>query len=128
MTRRQKRIEVWDVGHFALVSLWRSSAYLFPLRLHLRSRPVKASPDVAEIAAAFGHEPVAFFSALLSCGHVVRAPVEFVMRPSWKPGRRPFVPCYKCWAKEGGIVSDLGCSFCGVPHDPRIPCMRPHEG
>lgn len=129
---RKKKSEVWDASHFALAATWHSCWQLFPPRMLLRSRPVKVPHDVAEVSAAYGQEPVVFFSAWLSCGHVVRAPLGFVLKPPDAPGkksrRRPFVPCYKCWAQMGGRVAGLVCSFCGVPHEPAIPCMRPHEG
>jgi hypothetical protein len=120
---------VWDAGHFVLVSLWRGYWQFFPLRLHLRSRPVKTALEVIEAAATFGEVPVAFFSVLLSCGHVVRVPADFVRKPLSsldEPGRRIFVPCYKCWAAAGGAAYPFVCSFCGVSHDSSVPCVRPH--
>lgn len=115
--------------------MWQSYGYLFPRSLHLRSRPVKPSPDVVEAAASFGERPMIFFSAWLSCGHVVQVPAEIlVMFPSAhersrEPKRRSLVPCYKCWALMGGGVLTnivIACSFCGVPHESSVPCIRPH--
>lgn len=119
--RRSKQApppEVWDASHFALASLWQVAGHLFPRSLLIRARPVEPSSDVVEAAAAYDMEPMPLSSALLSCGHVVLVPRELASRS--------LVPCYKCWAKEGGRVTGIVCSFCGVPHDFDVPCMRPH--
>jgi hypothetical protein len=127
---RQKKTEVWDAWHFALASMWQSYSHLFPRSLHVRSRPVKPSPDVVEAAAAFDERPIVFFRAWLSCDHVVLVPGELLMKweepGSKKPKRRALVPCYKCWVQAGGDVTETVCSFCGVPHVSAVPCMRPH--
>ena len=132
MTRRKERVEVWNALHFVLAELWQTYGHLFPRSLHLRSRPMKTPRDVVEIAAEFGQEPMVFFSAWLSCGHVVRVPEEVLIiygSRSRRPARRSLVPCYKCWALQGGGALGtvaIVCSFCGVPHGSSVPCIRPH--
>lgn len=135
MTRARKKIELWDASHFALAEIWQAYGHLFPRSLHVRSRPVKPSPDVVEVAAAYGERPVVFFRTLLSCDHVVLVPGELLMkgeeaitgsRRSRRPKRRALVPCYKCWVQMGGDVEGTVCSFCGVPHESSVPCIRPH--
>jgi hypothetical protein len=116
--RRRAAPEVWDASYFALASAWRVAGHLFPRALRVRSRPVTLSPEVIDAAAASGIEPMALSSALLSCGHLVLVPRELE--------RRPLVPCYKCWAQAGGRIAGITCSFCGVAHEPDVPCMRPH--
>jgi len=140
---RRRKSEVWDASHFALVEMWQNYSHLFPRSFHLRSRLVEPSPDVVEAAAAYGEEPMPFFSASLSCGHVVQVPEEVILvmrgqdsspnpsrsKRSARPVRRPLVPCYKCWAfVNGGALGAVVtmCSFCGVPHESAVPCIRPH--
>jgi len=128
VSRKKKRFEVWDASHTQLVGLWQIAGHLFPSQLVKRSRLLKPSPDVIQAAVEYNLEPALFFSAVLDCGHVVRAPIEIAGR-AWQPKRcKPLVPCYKCWAKAGGLVAGLMCSFCGVPHPFEQPCIRPNPG
>jgi hypothetical protein len=133
VSRRRRSIELEDASHFVLVAMWQRSAHLFPRSLHLRSRVVPPSPDVVEMAAAFSEHPMVFFSAWLSCGHVVQVPGEILVKAVFANGQprfRSLVPCYKCWRlvdRQPPVAGmAIACSFCGVGHDSSVSCIRPH--
>ena len=109
---------VWDDSLRSLCELWRMAGHLFPLRFCRAAR--KWQPP----GATQGPMP-AFFSAVLSCGHLVRVPVERAARPG-HPGKcRAILPCYKCWSKDGNFVL-IPCSFCGAAHPSAEPCTNLH--
>jgi len=123
---RGHHLEIWDASHTRLVALWQFASHLFPLALVRRARLLKPSRDVALAAAAYGQAPTIFFSAILSCGHVVRIPQQVAARAESPKRCKPIVPCYRCWAAAGNGLTGLVCSFCGVPHGFEQSCMRPH--
>ena len=107
--------EVWEGdGHGRLADFWGAAGTAFPKQRCVASRCVADG----------------FFSALLGCGHVVRAPATLARSaPGGRVGR---VGCYKCWLRGRGwtLAAALAglrpCSFCGAGHDPRISCAKPH--
>jgi hypothetical protein len=107
-----------------LEQLWHAAGHLFPSML------VEGWRFIA--SEAYPHP--GYFSARLSCGHVIFAPQPVAGRMTDPKRCRVALGCYKCWSKTASASASSDspkpemafiCSFCGIPHGSEIPCMRP---